>query len=87
LFGLLLGQARWRFQDEQLAATRSIALLAGAAKGGDVREGVWEPVYGIHDVATMGTKPERPRGMKECERTLLFDWVRFFFPLSLESHT
>ncbi|GAA5857467.1 hypothetical protein JCM8547_009287 [Rhodosporidiobolus lusitaniae] len=75
VIGLLLGQVRWRWADEEIVASKSIA-LAAAARGGDVRQGVWE-VYGMHDVAPVGTKPERPRALPDCQRTLLFDWGRF----------
>lgn len=70
--GLLLGKAH-----HSAGSSRS---RGSAAPGrGEVREGVWEPVYGVHDLATVGTKLERPVGMPDCERTLLFDWVRPFF--------
>lgn len=71
--GVVLGQARWTTKEG------STASLAVGGLRGEVMEGVWEPVYGVHDLSTMGTKTERPVGMPECERTMLFDWVRSVF--------
>jgi hypothetical protein len=50
--------------------------LAAKTKGEDVRSGIWQPVDGVHDLAAMGTKVHRPEGLPECERTMLFVWVR-----------
>ncbi|GAA5983225.1 hypothetical protein JCM11641_006856 [Rhodosporidiobolus odoratus] len=75
VFGVVLGQARWRWQDEQVTASQSIA-LAAAAKGGDVRLGVWGD-RGMRGAAPVGTKTVRPKEIKDCERTLLLDWESF----------
>ncbi|GAA6027321.1 hypothetical protein JCM8097_002591 [Rhodosporidiobolus ruineniae] len=77
VFGIVLGQAGWRWDKEGAVAQQSIA-LAATARGGDVRSGVWEQ-YGRHELAPVGTKVERPQGMPDCERVMVFAWERFRF--------